>query len=340
MDVLNEKYLKLMKSDMINSRDLFDLQLFNERIRSCYEYNYRTENRKSLLMVKRWYLNQSAEQTNKVPIKSAKDFNCDSLKYAKDEKVVNVSFIELFLIQNDISYEKERTCFNIDENLARELNISKRRFDYYLPEYNCLIEFDGWHHYSDIYGRDKLKSIIAGDQLKDQFCKKVGVNLLRLPSYLTYEEMCHKTIDFIIQQINLGYNNHDLVDSNNKKYFINYRSCKEFIDKMLYYFMVENSVHECLNVSLMYREFNQQNLNQYNMTYTDFERCVIDYLYLYDLMKMALKPRFLVSNQLSLNALDAMNLLSNSNQIQYDDRIIDLMSNGKMKEQIYDKIRL
>ena len=62
--------------------------------------------------------------------------------------------------------------------------------------------------------------------------------------------------------------------------------------------------------------------------------------YLYDLMKMALKPRFLVSNQLSLNALDAMNLLSNSNQIQYDDKIIDLMSNGKMKEQIYDKIRL
>lgn len=62
----------------------------------------------------------------------------------------------------------------------------KRRlpFDFYLPKYNCCIEFDGTQHYyiSDFFGGlDKFISTVISDTVKNEYCKKNNIKLIRIP---------------------------------------------------------------------------------------------------------------------------------------------------------------
>lgn len=56
-------------------------------------------------------------------------------------------------------------------------------FDFYLPEYNCCIEFDGEQHYKSIEyfgGKEKFDKIKINDNIKNNYCKDNGIKLLRL----------------------------------------------------------------------------------------------------------------------------------------------------------------
>jgi len=72
-------------------------------------------------------------------------------------------------------------------------------FDFYLINYNCCIEFDGWHHYN-ISKRHKdnirnIKSFISTlihDKIKNEYCEKHNIKLIRIP----YWEL--KNIDSIL----------------------------------------------------------------------------------------------------------------------------------------------
>lgn len=63
------------------------------------------------------------------------------------------------------------------------------RFDFYLPDYNLMIEYDGEHHYkpitygvmSDEQARANLEYRRELDQLKDDYCYRNGIDLLRIP---------------------------------------------------------------------------------------------------------------------------------------------------------------
>lgn len=48
-------------------------------------------------------------------------------------------------------------------------------FDFYLPEYDAVIEFDGAHHFK---GDKKQRS---RDSIKNYYCKRNGINMLRIP---------------------------------------------------------------------------------------------------------------------------------------------------------------
>ena len=62
-------------------------------------------------------------------------------------------------------------------------------FDYYLPEYNVLIEYDGEQHYmpvnfggiSDDMARENLKTTQLHDQIKNQYCNDNNISLIRIP---------------------------------------------------------------------------------------------------------------------------------------------------------------
>ena len=54
-------------------------------------------------------------------------------------------------------------------------------FDFYLPEYNLVIEFDGQHHYSPIYGEEHFYTTKLHDKIKDDYCIIKGIELLRIP---------------------------------------------------------------------------------------------------------------------------------------------------------------
>ena len=62
------------------------------------------------------------------------------------------------------------------------------RFDFYLPQRNLIIEYDGEQHYTGWIGKDNLNEIQAKDKFKTEWCEKNQIQLLRIP-YYNYENI-------------------------------------------------------------------------------------------------------------------------------------------------------
>lgn len=84
--------------------------------------------------------------------------------------------IAKFLDENFIKYEREKKF--IDCKDKRSLP-----FDFFLPDYNLIIEFDGQHHFYQTYTKEHFEYTVKHDQIKNNFCKSKGINLLRIPYY-------------------------------------------------------------------------------------------------------------------------------------------------------------
>lgn len=74
-------------------------------------------------------------------------------------------------------------------------------FDFYLPSYNVLIEYDGEQHFEilDYFGGlDKFIDTKIRDTIKNEYCKKNNIKLIRIPYYEI------KNIEYIIKnELNL-----------------------------------------------------------------------------------------------------------------------------------------
>jgi len=103
--------------------------------------------------------------------------------------------IRKFLEKNNILYEKEKMfegCKNINLLL----------FDFYLPEQNILIEFDGKQHYEIVehFGGEKgFKQRQINDEIKNKFARDNNIKLIRIP-YFDYDNI-EKILD---EQIKLN----------------------------------------------------------------------------------------------------------------------------------------
>ena len=76
----------------------------------------------------------------------------------------------------NISFEKEKTF----EGCIYKKQL---RFDFYLPDYNTCIEFDGEQHFTRGFNTtdcefDELK---YRDSIKDEYCYKNDLNIIRIP---------------------------------------------------------------------------------------------------------------------------------------------------------------
>ena len=60
-------------------------------------------------------------------------------------------------------------------------NIKPLPFDFYLPESNILIEYDGIQHFKPSFNELEFKNIKVNDEIKDKYCKENNVGLLRIP---------------------------------------------------------------------------------------------------------------------------------------------------------------
>jgi very-short-patch-repair endonuclease len=81
--------------------------------------------------------------------------------------------IEKYLSEKEILFEKEKSF--------KELG--QLRFDFYLPDKNILIEFQGQQHYKPIEwygGQEKFFQQQNRDNLKKQFCKKNNYTLIEI----------------------------------------------------------------------------------------------------------------------------------------------------------------
>ncbi len=96
--------------------------------------------------------------------------------------------IEQLFKKNNIKFEKEKTfesCRFPDSNY-------KARFDFFIPQQNYLIEFDGRQHFNinTEWGTDEdFKKSLIRDNFKNQWCKENNIPLIRIP-YTHLKKLC------------------------------------------------------------------------------------------------------------------------------------------------------
>jgi len=54
-------------------------------------------------------------------------------------------------------------------------------FDFYLPELNICIEYDGEHHYYPVYGLERFIICKRNDNIKNKYCVENDICLIRIP---------------------------------------------------------------------------------------------------------------------------------------------------------------
>lgn len=92
--------------------------------------------------------------------------------------------IQYFLDNNNINYVSEKRYDDCRD-------IKPLPFDFYLPDYNTIIEYDGIQHFEpiDVYGGDtSLEILCKHDKIKDEYCHNNNINLLRIP-YWEYDNI-------------------------------------------------------------------------------------------------------------------------------------------------------
>ncbi|UGL60638.1 hypothetical protein [Staphylococcus phage vB_SurM-PSU4] len=137
------------------------------------------------------------EEAKKIAPKSSQKvlFKCPDCNYYKrlrTDSMINqgfscpncskgTSYPELFML----SYLKVKGIKYEYQKIFKDL--SNRRFDFYLPEYNMVIETHGKQHYKRGIGYMDTDSIINSDKEKLKFCNKHKINYVTIDcSYSTF----------------------------------------------------------------------------------------------------------------------------------------------------------
>lgn len=71
-------------------------------------------------------------------------------------------------------------------------------FDFYLPDYNACIEFDGEFHFKPIMGIQEFAKSYVRDETKTFYCKENDIKLIRIP----YWEKCNLE-EILIKELNI-----------------------------------------------------------------------------------------------------------------------------------------
>ena len=80
---------------------------------------------------------------------------------------------------NFITKYQFKDCINPKTN-------AKLRFDFYLPDYNCCIEYDGEQHFIDKSVSSKWESLADiqyRDKIKDEYCNLKNIKIIRIPYF-------------------------------------------------------------------------------------------------------------------------------------------------------------
>ena len=103
-----------------------------------------------------------------------------------------------YLEKNKIPFSYEHKFEDLEDKI-------KLRFDFYLPERNICIEFDGRQHYEVVnfggISQEKAEENFTvtqkHDKMKDEYCKEKGIKLLRIPytEFKDIKKILKKEID-------------------------------------------------------------------------------------------------------------------------------------------------
>lgn len=98
---------------------------------------------------------------------------------------LNERLISVLLAKNGIAHKRETSIGELDQHFNHDADdYSKRlRFDYYIPDRNLVIEFDGQQHFNvvDYFGGiGSFMSTHTNDVLKINYCKRHRIRMIRL----------------------------------------------------------------------------------------------------------------------------------------------------------------
>jgi len=83
-------------------------------------------------------------------------------------------------------------------------------FDFYIPDKNILIEYDGRQHHEPVDkfgGVDVYKKQIINDDIRNNWCNENGIDLLRI----SYKDDSEKLINYLSDKYNYSFNNYLMV---------------------------------------------------------------------------------------------------------------------------------
>ncbi|MBS4894063.1 MAG: hypothetical protein KHZ90_09870 [Veillonella parvula] len=98
--------------------------------------------------------------------------SCPVCNESKGEKT-----IRLYLENNNIKFKQEYVFADCKHKYTLP-------FDFYIPNYNLCIEFDGIQHFEvreHFGGNKEFKNTQIRDEIKNKYCKDNNINLLRIP---------------------------------------------------------------------------------------------------------------------------------------------------------------
>lgn len=117
------------------------------------------------------------EQT---PMQHLRGFGCKKCSQSRGETIIS-----------DILRNKN-IVFIYQKTFEKCKNKKLLPFDFFLPEHNICIEYDGRHHYDEIDkwgGKEKLIYTSNNDRIKEKFCYKSGLKLIRIHFKLNNTEI-------------------------------------------------------------------------------------------------------------------------------------------------------
>ena len=166
--------------------------------------------------------------------------------------------IEDILIFYNIKYTKQKRFDDCK-------HIRKLIFDFYLPEYNFCIEYDGIQHFKPIGffgGQKAFEETIIKDNIKTEYCRNNNIELIRI-----------KYDDNILNQLKSIYKNKKYMKTFDEKYI------GDIVTKAKYYIVENNKsdnpyhntehminvYNNCMNLFELYSGVG--NLNEYDKLY-------------------------------------------------------------------------
>jgi very-short-patch-repair endonuclease len=106
-----------------------------------------------------------------IPIYHSSGYGCPMCKESNGERLIRI-----FLQENNIKYVKQQRFKNCKYK-------QQLRFDFFLPDYNLCIEFDGQQHFKKFSfekNDNELNERIKRDNIKNEYCKNNNIHLLRI----------------------------------------------------------------------------------------------------------------------------------------------------------------